>query len=124
MAAQKSELAESPAMLAIRKIAFKFPEVTEGASCVNRAFKAGKKSFLFLGMKADTYSVRLKLQASLAEAEKLEQKSPETYSVGMHGWTLITLPHSKNPPKGLMPRWIEESYRLLAPKKLVAQIET
>ncbi len=117
----KEDLVESKPMVAIRKLALKYPEVEEGASCVNRAFKARKKSFVFMGMNDSTYHVRLKLSDSLEEAEQLAEESPEHCSVGAHGWTLITFPHRKAPPKGLMKRWIDESFRLLAPKKLVAE---
>ncbi|MCA8990733.1 MAG: MmcQ/YjbR family DNA-binding protein [Planctomycetaceae bacterium] len=115
----KENLVESKPMVAIRKLALKYPEVEEGASCVNRAFKARKKAFVFMGMNESTYNVRLKLGDSLEEAEQLAEESPENYSVGAHGWTLLTFPHKQNPPKGLMKRWIDESFRLLAPKKLV-----
>ena len=120
----KSEPTESKPMLAIRKLALSYPEVEETPSCVNRAFKARKKSFLFLGMKDETYSVRLKLSESLAEAERLAEKSPENYSVGMHGWTLVTLSHTKSPPRGLMKRWVDESFRLLAPKALTGESQS
>ena len=119
-----SEPVESKPMKAIRKIALSYPEVEEGSSCVNRAFKARKKAFLYLGMKEDTYNLRLKLADSLNEAEGLEQKSPENYSVGTHGWTLLTFPHNKQPPKKLLERWIEESFRLLVPKSLVNQMDS
>ena len=113
---------ESRPMAAIRKLALGYPEAAETDSCVNRAFKARGKSFVFLGMKDETYSVRLKLKDSLDEAEELATDSPENFDVGMHGWTLVTFPHSKSPPRGLMKRWIDESFRLLAPKSLVAEL--
>ena len=117
------QLTESKPMKAIRKIALSYPDVDEGSSCVNRAFKAGKKAFLYMGMKEDTYNLRLKLSNSLDEAETLEKKSPDNYSVGAHGWTLLTFHHTKQPPKKLLERWIDESFRLLAPKALVAQLD-
>ncbi len=116
------EPVESRPMKAIRKIALGYPEVEETDSCVNRAFKARKKAFVFLGMKDETYSVRLKLRDSLDEAETLAAESPENFDVGSHGWTLVTFPHAKSPPRGLMKRWIDESFRLLAPKTLVAEV--
>lgn len=69
-------------------------------------------------MKEETYQVRLKLSDSLDEAMQLAEQSPNNYSVGLHGWLLVTLPHKLPPPKGLMERWIAESFRLLAPKAL------
>ncbi len=121
MAAKRTT--ESKPMQAIRKLALAFPDVEESDSCVNRAFSAKKKNFLFLGMKDDTYNLRLKLKGSIPEAESLAKEAPENYSVGLHGWTLITLPHAKNPPRGLMKRWIDESFRLIAPKATVAKLK-
>lgn len=118
----RDELVESPSMAAIRKIALSYPEVEEGTSCVNRAFKVRTKTFVFLGMNQDSYNVRLKLKDSLDDASEREKKSPDHFSVGAHGWTLVTFPHSKRPPKGLMERWIDESFRLLAPKSVVAEV--
>ena len=107
---------------ALRKHALRYPEVDAGAVCANTAFKAGKKSFFFLGVRDDHFHVRVKLTDSYADAEKLAKKSPDTYEPGMHGWTKATFQVGEAPPRGLLERWIEESYRNLAPKKLVAQI--
>lgn len=106
-------------MQTIREIAFRYPEVEEGASCNNRAFKARKKAFLFMGMDADNWNVRIKLGDSIPEAEKLAKKAPENCDVGKHGWTKVTFPLDQSPPDDLMMRWIDESYRLLVPKALV-----
>ena len=62
----------------------------------------------------------VKLRESLAEAAKLEAKEPECYAVGGHGWVKVTLGRDQFPPPGLLERWIDESYRLLVPKQLVA----
>ena len=110
---------ESNAMQALREIAFRYPEVEEGASCHNRAFKARKKAFLFMGMDDDSWNVKIKLGGSLPEAEALSEKSPDNFSVGGHGWTEVTFPHDQSPPAGLMERWIDESFRLLIAKTLV-----
>ncbi|MEZ5942610.1 MAG: hypothetical protein R3C18_14550 [Planctomycetaceae bacterium] len=52
----KENLVESKPMVAIRKLALKYPEVEEGASCANRAFKARKKAFAFMGMNEATHT--------------------------------------------------------------------
>ena len=44
--------------------------------------------------------------------------------VGAAGWTTIKLPANKARPRGLFERWIEESYRLQAPKKLVSLLDS
>ena len=108
-------------MQALRKLALSYPEAQEGIACKGTAlecstFNARSKAFLFVGA-AD---VRLKLDASLAEANKLAAKEPSRYQVGAHGWVKVTLHQDEAAPLELLKKWIDESYRLLAPKQLVA----
>lgn len=111
---------ESKPMKALRILALKFPEAQEGISCRKCAFKARDKAFFFMGMDETTYNLMLKLRVSLPEAAGLAAKFPTRYAVGGHGWVKLTFPHAEAPPPGLMERWLAESYRLLAPKPLVA----
>jgi hypothetical protein len=117
----RSTHSESGLMQTLRLFALRYPEAEEGIACQGTAlecstFKAGNKAFLFLG----AAELRLKLGDSLAEAARHAAKSPELYAVGAHGWVKVMLPKDQAPPPGLLERWIDESYRLLAPKKLVA----
>jgi predicted DNA-binding protein (MmcQ/YjbR family) len=114
---------ESATMKAIRKIAMKYPETETGTSCNKVSYKAGKKSFVFVGSNETSYNVMLKVQGNLAEAQVLQAKPPDNYRIGLHGWMTIVLDHKKSPPAGLFERWIDESYRLIAPKKLVAVLD-
>ena len=107
-------------MGALRRIAMRLPQVEEGLVCQKAAFKAGNKSFFFMGMNDTSYNTMVKLRDSLAEAKKLAAKDPERYGVGGHDWVSVTFARNESPPPGLFERWIEESYRLLVPKKLVA----
>jgi hypothetical protein len=111
---------ESKPMQALRKIALRYPEAEEGTSCNKSAFKARNKAFLFVGMDETSYNVMLKLRESLAEAAKLAAKEPHQYGVGGVGWIKATFSHKESPPPGLFERWIDESYRLLVHKQLVA----
>lgn len=82
---------------AIRSYATTFPETTEGASCVNRAFNAGGKNFAFLGEKDDLCILRLKLA---------------------DGWNKIEFDPADPPAIEQIHAWIDESFLLLAPKRL------
>src|SRR5262245_19746489 len=122
MAAAKSAAKKnSPALL--RQFAIALPEVTEGVTCDKAAYKAGGKSFLFVGSDGTAATIMLKLQASLPEAKKLAAAHPATYKVGGTNWVTITLPHDQPPPMDVLERWIVESYRLLVPKALVAILD-
>ena len=107
----------------IREIAGGFPEVGVGTVCGKDSFKARKKNFLFLGVDDRGCSLKLKLSESLAEAEALASREPGHYCVGPTGWVDVEWPHEAPPPEGVLERWIEESYRLNAPKSLVAQLD-
>jgi|GEM_PF-1510346 len=112
---------ESGLLRALRLLALKYPEAEEAIACRGTAlecstYKAGNKAFLFIG----AAELRLKLGDSLAEADRLAAKSPQVCAVGANGWVKVTLSKDQAPPAGLLERWIDESYRLLAPKKLVA----
>jgi hypothetical protein len=111
---------ESEPMQALRRIALRYPEVQEGVVCARVAFKARSKAFLFMGRDDDSYDVMLKLRDSLTEAAKLAAQAPKHYAVGGHGWVTATFSHDEFPPSGLLERWLDESYRLLVPKRLVA----
>ena len=106
----------------IRQIALRYPEVEEADSCNKTAFRAGKKNFLFLGVTDESWDAKLKLSDSLDEVAGLAKKDPERYGCGSSGWTDITFPRNEAPPAGTFERWIDESYRLLVPKKLVAAL--
>ncbi|MSQ96453.1 MAG: MmcQ/YjbR family DNA-binding protein [Gemmataceae bacterium] len=118
----KQQMESKPAQ-ALRKIARQFPEAEEGIACQGTAiecttFKARNKAFLFVGV----VEARLKLQESLVEAIKLAAKEPSRYQVGAHGWVKLTFGQDDSPPLELLARWIDESYRLLAPKNLAAML--
>lgn len=105
-------------MPTLRDLALAYPETDEGVACQGtslerRTIRVKKKVFLFLGAE----DAMLKLQSSLPEAEQLAAGDPDQYKVGAHGWVSIKWP-GKKPPVQRLTRWIEESYRLIAPKKL------
>ena len=111
----------SPAQ--IRELALGYPATSEGTSCNKAAFKAGTKSFVFLGETDDGWNLMVKLSDALSEAELLAEQEPDNYSVGKHGWTTLRFDDGKGPAKKLLKAWIDESFRLLAPKKLVAELD-
>ncbi|MEM7325013.1 MAG: MmcQ/YjbR family DNA-binding protein [Actinomycetota bacterium] len=106
----------------IRRHALTFPEVEEGTSCVNRAFKAGGKNFVFLGEKDAECNIRLKLGESVPEVEALAAASePGRFDVGKGGWAMIRFPPDQPPDDADLERWVTESFLLLAPKRVSAQ---
>ncbi|HXU60385.1 MAG TPA: MmcQ/YjbR family DNA-binding protein, partial [Polyangia bacterium] len=47
---------------------------------------------------------------------------PTAYGMGKSGWVTVTLGPAESPPIALLKEWIDESYRAVAPKKLVAAL--
>ena len=114
-----SEHFTNPVTSALRDHAMTYPETSEGASCVNRAFKVRKKNFLFVGEKEDgACKVMLKLGPSLAAAEALAA-SDERFEVGGTGWVTVRFDDSERPDEELLKQWVDESFRLLAPKTVL-----
>jgi len=95
----------------LRRYALSLPETTEGDSCVNRKFTAGKKNFLFLGEKPDRWDVRLKLGPSIPDAEALG------YDAGKIGWIKMEFAAGESAPS-CTADWVRESYALIVPKRL------
>jgi hypothetical protein len=113
---------ENP-MKEARKRALGYPEAEEGIACAGtslekRTIKVRSKAFLFLGPK----DLMLKLGESLAEARIMASREPDRYHAGASGWVKVDLEKHGPPPIEVLARWIDESYRLLAPRTLVAAL--
>ncbi len=101
----------------LRAAALALPGVTEGTSCVNRAFRAGKKAFFYLGEKKGQIYAMVKLGPSL---EEVAASDDPRVSVGNIGWATLRFDPG-DAPEGCV-AWVEESYRMLAPRSLVKQL--
>src|SRR5687767_5325974 len=68
-------------------------------------------------------SFSVKLPQSRFFVLDLPNTEPTHYGLGKHGWVSARYPAA--PPKSIdmFKMWIDESYRAVAPKKLVAQLE-
>jgi predicted DNA-binding protein (MmcQ/YjbR family) len=88
----------------------------------HHAIKVKGKSFVFLAADAETFSLSAKLPSSAGEAVKLPFASPTEYGLGRSGWVTARFARGSRIPTDLLELWIEESYRAIAPKRLVAQL--
>lgn len=105
-----------PISQALRAHALRFPETSEGTSCVNRAFKVRKKNFVFIGEKADNVRVMVRLKDSAEAAAGL---GDPRVVVGKTGWATLNFAPDDAPDLALMQAWIDESFRALAPKTVL-----
>ncbi len=87
--------------------------------------KVRKKIFLFAGADASDerwpVGIGVKLPVSKDEALAVPGAAPSGYGLGKWGWVSIPLDQGPIDPD-LIRDWIEESYRAIAPKTLVAKL--
>jgi predicted DNA-binding protein (MmcQ/YjbR family) len=85
--------------------------------------KAGKKIFVFFGH-AEGDAISLKLPESQEHALTIRGSQPTSYGLGKYGWVTVPIKGAGAPPLDLLREWIEESYRAVAPKRLVARLDS
>lgn len=112
------------ALAALNDRGARLPGVTEGIACAGtalerRTLNVGKKAFLFLG----EGDARLKLGGSIPQAEALASRQPDRCEVGIHGWIKLMFKGDLAIDAETLAAWAEESYRLMAPKRLVKQLD-
>ena len=81
------------------------------------------KTFAYLSIDGDPFSISCKLPSSSAIALLLPFVTPTGYGLGKSGWVTAQVPDGQTVPIDLFLEWIDESYRAQAPKKLVKQLE-
>ena len=81
------------------------------------------KTFLYLGSHDGLVSVGVKLKVSGAQALRLPGAKPMAYGLGKSGWVSIAVDPSSGPPPETIRRWVMESYRAQAPKRLLKELE-
>jgi predicted DNA-binding protein (MmcQ/YjbR family) len=84
--------------------------------------KVGKKIFVFFGS-GDAPGISVKLPASADHALSVPGAMPTSYGLGRHGWCSVPV-GTAEAPVDLLLDWIEESYRTIAPKQLVQELDT
>jgi predicted DNA-binding protein (MmcQ/YjbR family) len=114
----------SPAESALRKHALSYPEACEDFPWGEPVFKVRGKVFLFLGRpEGSALGLSVKLPGSASFALGLPFASPTAYGLGKSGWVTARFAPRERPPLELLKRWIDESYRAVAPKRLAATLD-
>ncbi|HEX7705873.1 MAG TPA: MmcQ/YjbR family DNA-binding protein [Thermoanaerobaculia bacterium] len=105
----------------LRDYAMAFPEATEDHPWGHIAVKVKGKAFVFLGgeKNATELSITVKLPQSRDLAADLPFAEPSGYGLGKSGWVTSRFTKVTDVPVDLLHAWIDESYRAIAPKKLV-----
>lgn len=87
----------------------------------DQVVKVAKKIFLFLGS-GERPQISIKLPESADHALSIPGASPTGYGLGRHGWCTVPV-GTADAPLELLLDWVEESYRNVAPTKLVQQLD-
>ena len=111
------------AQAALRKIALAFPEATEDHPWGESAFKVRGKVFVFLSLHDGELRATTKLPSSARYALTRPFASPTGYGLGKSGWVTCTFAPGDDVPIDLLEDWIGESFRAVAPKRLVAAMD-
>jgi predicted DNA-binding protein (MmcQ/YjbR family) len=119
--AARDPLAKPEAALAAAAMAY--PEAAEDHPWGERAFKVKGKVFLFLSRHTGGLNLSVKLPVSNAAALALPFAEPTGYGLGKHGWVTSKFAPGDVVPVDLIVEWIDESYRAVAPKGVLAKLE-
>jgi predicted DNA-binding protein (MmcQ/YjbR family) len=114
---------QTRAELALRDHALTYPETTEDFPWEHRAIKVKGKVFLFLSKNEPSLSMTVKLPVSGETALGLPFATPTGYGLGKSGWVTARFEATDDVPLDMLFEWIDESFRAVAPKKVVAQLE-
>ncbi len=107
----------------ILEFALRFPEAYEDHPWGDDVVKVNKKVFLFLA--SEDYpdpGMTVKLRDSHDQALTVPGAGPSGYGLGRSGWVTISF-RDATLPLAVLKDWVEESYRLVAPRRLVAELD-
>ena len=107
----------------MRDRAMSFPQVEETFPWGERAIKVKGKTFLFMRLADSELSFSVKLPRTGVQALALPFARPTEYGLGKHGWVTIRLAKTSKALSDQCLSWIDESFRAVAPKRLVESLD-
>ena len=107
----------------LRAFALGYPGAQEEYPWGERVAKVKGKVFVFLGRDEEGLGLSVKLPQSRLMALGLPFASPTAYGLGKSGWVSVQFGPKEKPPLDLLKSWIDESYRAVAPKTLLKQLD-
>ena len=104
------------------EFALSFPEAHEDRPWEeDTVAKVRGKIFVFFGGPSST-RMTVKLVESHGHALSIEGARPSAYGLGKSGWMTVPL-DAEGVSEAVLRDWIEESYCIVAPKRLVAELD-
>jgi predicted DNA-binding protein (MmcQ/YjbR family) len=107
----------------LREFAMAYPTAYEEFPWGHSAIKVKEKIFLALYREDTFLSLSVKLPITGKHALTLPFASPTGYGLGKSGWVTARFEAGAEVPTDMLTGWIDESFRAIAPKKLVATLD-
>jgi len=106
----------------LAEFALSLPGAREDFPWGERVAKVGAKVFVFLGTQSRSAerAIAVKLVEAHGHALSIEGARPTGYGLGKAGWVTVPVTGVALP---VLRDWVEESYRIVAPRRLVAELD-
>src|SRR5579871_2686577 len=107
----------------LRARALAYPETREDLPWGESAIKVKGKTFVFMRCESNLLALSVKLSERHEFALEYPFASPTRYGLGKSGWVSCRFEGKAKPPLDVLFAWMDESYRTIAPKRLVERID-
>jgi predicted DNA-binding protein (MmcQ/YjbR family) len=107
----------------LRRFGLTLPGAVEDHPWGELVLKAKKKVFVFLGKPGEVVSFSVKLPKSGERLLDQDWAEPTGYGLGKSGWVTLTVDGANPLGDAELCALIEESYRSVAPKTLVKELD-
>src|SRR5215212_2272403 len=108
---------------AMRDRALGYPQSEEAFPWGECAIKVKGKTFLFMRLDDKELSFSVKLPRTGFQALALPFAKPTEYGLGKSGWVTVRLDKATKALTEQCMLWIDESYRAVAPKRVLATLD-
>lgn len=102
----------------IREAALAYPETSEDFPWGHSAFKVKNKTFCWMSFAETGMRLTVKLTDSRFYALSMPGVDESNYGLGKHGWVTALFLDEKDFPVEMLKRWLDESFRAVAPKAI------
>ena len=107
----------------MRDRATSYPQTEEAHPWGELAVKVKGKTFLFMRLSDAELSFSVKLARTGVQALAMPFAKPTEYGLGKHGWVTVRIAKTSKALSSQCLAWIDESYRAVAPKKVVDALD-
>lgn len=111
------------AFVRLRALALSYPETREDLPWGESAFKVRGKTFIFARVSEEGLHISVKLPTMREFALEYPFTKPTPYGLGKSGWVSAEFAGTAAIPFDLIEAWVAESYRAIAPRKLLMVLE-